>query len=123
MKETKFKAFHSKTKEWWYFSLVDLVSNQELKKDWFRLEHRSQYIGLRDKNGNKIYGKCDILCAKSKGGFEHKDTIELGWSSDGRYGFIWSTSRNIVVEQDFIDERYEIIGTIPENPELLPESK
>ena len=123
MQEIKFKALHRKIKKWVYFSLNELVQNQEFREAWFWLEQRSQYIGLKDKNGDEIYEECDILGVKSKDGFEQRDTIEIGWSSDDRYGFIWSTSRKIVVEQDLIDERYEIIGNIYENPELAPKSK
>lgn len=79
-----------------------------------------QFTGLKDKNGKEIYEKSDVLsCGPSKDGFVYKDTVEFGWSKDDEYGIIWSTSKNIVRKQDFINERYEVIGNIYENPELL----
>ncbi len=73
-----------------------------------------QYTGLKDKNGKEIYFKFDVISFR-----DHQDTIELGWSKNNEYGLIWSTSKNIITKQDEINIRYEIIGNIKENPELL----
>lgn len=74
--------------------------------------------GLLDKNGNEIY-EGDVISCKNSRGFEHKDTIKIGWALHGEYGFLWSTSKMIVSEPDCISERYQIIGNIYENPELI----
>src|SRR5438093_279573 len=76
-----------------------------------------QYTGLKDKLGKEIY-EGDILSCKSKNGFEHRSTLRVGWSEDDKYGWCWDSGA-IVTGVDFIDERYEVIGNIYENPELL----
>src|SRR5919109_2421870 len=114
----KFK-FYDKKRQWrmdvlaidWEKGIVvGLYGGQH----WISLiEHGDlmQYTGLKDKYRKEIYEKSDVLSCKAKSGFEHRDTIELGWSNKDEYGYIWSTSRNIVSKQDFLSERYEIIGT------------
>lgn len=136
MSEVKFRAWqphHSLHREPGMYTVADLVfygSNEDgggeafffvgdelatsTSSEYFKDIKLMQYTCLKDKNGKDIYANCDIL--ETDG---HRDTIELGWSVNDEYGFIWSSSKNIVIKQDFIDERYEIIGNIYENPELL----
>jgi uncharacterized phage protein (TIGR01671 family) len=78
-----------------------------------------QYTGLKDMNGKEIF-EGDILATRpARDGFRHIDSIELGWSRDDEYGYIWANSKYVLRVQDLIDERYEVIGNIYENPELL----
>ena len=76
-----------------------------------------QFTGLTDKNGKEIFEGDILRCG------EMKDTIELGWATgeatDNGYGFIWSASKNLVAKVDDISGRFEVIGNVWENPELL----
>ena len=78
-----------------------------------------QYTGLQDKNGKEIY-EGDIVAVK-----KFKWIIAMGCSTDGEYGWLQKRIGDdvgksyIITENDGIDERYEVIGNIYENPELL----
>jgi hypothetical protein len=83
------------------------------------------FTGLSDRNGKEIW-EGDIL--RPVGKIDYLATINIGWSQDGEYGFYWKSKfigqkmlkiGCIVREVDQISERYEVIGNIYENPELL----
>ena len=119
-RESKFKAWDKKKGKFVFegtFADIRHVGGKLNFTTWEWI----QSTGLKDKNGKEIY-EGDILSCKSKAkdGFEHRSTLRLGWSEDDEYGWCWD-SGTIVRGVDFIDERYEVIGNIFENPELLEE--
>ena len=78
-----------------------------------------QYTGLKDKKGKEIY-EGDVVAVR-----EYKWVVEMGYSTDGEYGWLQKRvgmdggKSYIITENDGIDERYEVIGNSYENPELL----
>ena len=80
-----------------------------------------QYTGLTDKNGKKIF-EGDI-CRNTKNG----ETFSVKWHGT-MAGFVWNKRRKDVSLYDFGElfrafDKYEVIGNIHDNPELLEESK
>ncbi len=77
-----------------------------------------QYTGLTDKNGTKIF-EGDI-CRKFKSG----DCVSVAWHGT-MAGYVWSkrkeNNRYIFDFGDLfrVSDKYEVIGNIHDNPELL----
>jgi uncharacterized phage protein (TIGR01671 family) len=80
-----------------------------------------QYTGLKDMNGKEIY-EGDVLTVTSKSDYKYITTIGLGWTDDDEYGWYWLSNqgtKNIIRDIYMVAERYEVIGNIYENPDLL----
>ncbi len=78
-----------------------------------------QYISLKDKNRKEIY-EGDILSIKIYGGdkviVEGKTVVEF---KDGCFGVIWGHDKAFLSLNSFFKAKFEVIGNIYENPELL----
>ena len=109
MEEIKFRAFHRKTKEWWYFDLNDLLRSEELKKNWYWLEQRSLYTGRKDKYGKEIY-EGDIIDEETPSARRY----QVRWVDDG-----FCLSIPPYHTRHFRDASHmKVIGNMVENPEL-----
>lgn len=76
-----------------------------------------QYTGLTDKNGKRIF-EGDI-CRNTKTG----KIVSVKWHGT-MAGFVWSKRKENSHLSDFGElfrayDKYEVIGNIPDNPELL----
>ena len=125
MREIKFRVWSKKYPCMWYYPDFSLNRILDEKNDW---EILMQYTGLKDKNGKEIY-EGDIV--KGKPEIKYKDATEIyeplfkieWFDNESAFGFeeitivgqkerfFYQTSAN----------RYEVIGNIYENPELIKE--
>lgn len=78
-----------------------------------------QYTGLKAENGKEIY-EGDILSIKIYSGdkviVEGKTVVEF---KDGCFGVIWGHDKAFLSLNSFFKAKFEVIGNIYENPELL----
>ncbi|MGM8224554.1 YopX family protein (plasmid) [Clostridium perfringens] len=78
-----------------------------------------QYTGLKDENEKEIY-EGDILSIKiysrDKVIVEGKTVVEF---KDGCFGVIWGHDKAFLSLNSFFKAKFEVIGNIYENPELL----
>ena len=130
MREIKFRAWSDRANLMFY-DIVGAVGENPIQPDGTGYYHSleameiMQYTGLHDKNGKEIY-EGDIvthpLCVKEP--HDVDEPCETFWGrivfevDRGQY-FAINTKRNgyvIVMEEAY---KFEVIGTIYENPELL----
>ncbi|EPB8155459.1 YopX family protein [Clostridium perfringens] len=110
--------------------MVTLIAEEESDKSHYVLDYEDgieaeilQYTGLKDKNGKEIY-EGDILSIKIYSGdkviVEGKTVVEF---KDGCFGVIWGHDKAFLSLNSFFKAKFEVIGNIYENPELLEGKK
>lgn len=101
----------------WHEDTEDYYGN--FKEANGTLDNLMQYTGLKDKNGKEIY-EGDILSIKIYSGdkviVEGKTVVEF---KDGCFGVIWGHDKAFLSLNSFFKTKFEVIGNIYENPELL----
>lgn len=87
--------------------------------DWYEVDAATvgQYTGLLDKNGKRIF-EGDI-CRNTKTG----EIVSVKWHGT-MAGFVWNKRKEDSNLSDFgelfrVYDKYEVIGNIHDNPELL----
>ena len=129
-REIKFRVWDKQRKQWCpdYFGNSKYTINQTFKDDTVIFQ---QYTGLKDKNGEEIY-EGDIVRVNRFFVRPYVKNGEIDWkSSDGdvEVGVVfYGSDAKFLVEYRSYDDiedahnipnRYEVIGNIFENPELL----
>lgn len=107
MREIKFRAWDKNEKRWLSFLEVNLAGfRNEISFYQDTSFELMQYTGLKDKNGKEIY-EGDIMRVLDEVGQVYYDDNNVCFCID--------------VERDYNPciGRYEVIGNIYENPELL----
>ena len=138
MRELKFRAFDTENKTWTFVTLGDLICGactengdkplSGAKQVW------EQYTGLKDKNGKEIYEgdiveRKKLILAREMAipgwGKDHTDVrrATIVFENGSFYGRSVEAGLNFEYSWDELEEFFEIIGNIHENPELLEEEK
>lgn len=125
--EKKFRAWHTKQNEWWYFTLDELIdagNKNEIQRHGQFLINRTSFAGLNDKNRKEIF-EGDILNFwwPVNGPDGEEDFIPLVVVIDFHGGAFWFKGGGYTdCNWHFYNaENREIIGNIYENPELIPQ--
>ena len=130
-RDIKFRIYDTDEKQMFYQEDIDYIDfftgivfiREEDGYDYL-IDSRSdgklmQYTGLKDKNGKEIYER-DILSIKIYSGdkviAEGKTVVEF---KDGCFGVIWGHDKAFLSLNSFFKAKFEVIGNIYENPELL----
>lgn len=123
MREIKFRALYAGV--WYYFSLDDIMSLiyvDSLKSDeygFYKGKHKTQFTGLKDKNGVEIYEGDIVKCGYGYGEvIFHVGCFMVQWIEDKGADMEFLFSRNGRRARDNYDE-FEIIGNIYQHPELI----
>jgi hypothetical protein len=106
-REIKFRALYEGN---WYYQTLEEVITITLAA--FRNgKHKSQYTGLKDKNGTEIY-EGDIVVKSANGNSYQSMPFEVVWNK-AQAGFNIAKGKN---------HHYEKLGNIYQNAELLKEA-
>lgn len=108
MRDIRFRAWDGKNMFYNWINLAVVGTNFELM----------QFTGLIDKKGKEIY-EGDIVQVKKDDWW--RPSIEFGWSKDDEYGWLmnYKGQKHLITGVDRVAERFEVIGNIYENPDLL----
>lgn len=148
MREIKFRGKSKYVNEWCYGSYIftNDNTNNPFRTHPFKESHRivfwvagdwnmggwvdeevipetiGQYTGLKDKNGKEIY-EGDILTWSENGITSNPLVVEFKHGAFGytyTYDFVsFSGNSNFMFNQFDTDIRFEVIGNIHDNPELI----
>ncbi|CCU57683.1 YopX family protein [Bacillus subtilis] len=124
MREIKFRAYHTEKRDGQEFPRMinwdELLNNDEeeltcyFRNEFSNVSPLMQYTGLKDKNGREIY-EGDIVID------ERKSSAEVVFD-DGCFcviGYLGDLRTHPLRDSLFCGERFEVIGNIYEDPELL----
>ncbi|MCR1994393.1 YopX family protein [Bacillus subtilis] len=127
MREIKFRAYHTEKRDGQEFPRMmewdEILNNDEeelacyFKNEFSNVSPLMQYTGMKDKNGREIY-EGDIVID------ERKNSAEVVFD-DGCFcviGYLGDLRTHPIRDSLFCGERFEVIGNIYENPELLEAS-
>lgn len=96
------------------------IKHSDITSTQVNLETVGQFIGLLDKNGKEIYDG-DIIARKYRGSYQEHQKIEYSNTPDSAYdgemGYFIISYVGYSLPEDF--EKFEVIGNIYENPELV----
>ena len=124
MREIKFRAWNDESNAMGYFTLKELASSSDTTNLITAECPVMQFTGLKDKNRKKIY-EGDIV--RLSDNVIHEGILVKCIWNENRIGFIYEflTGKNKSKCTDMVDDwrKYEVIGNIYENPELLKEDK
>lgn len=107
-----------------YDAYFDAKSYKDIEPYKVIPETVSQFTGLTDKNGVKIFENDVVSCEDGDGGYEHQDLCyHNGTIAYGNYGFYITDRQSITLRDMYIDNNtcneIEVVGNIFDNPELL----
>ncbi|WP_332286659.1 YopX family protein [Bacillus velezensis] len=127
MREIKFRAYHTEKRDGQEFPRMldwdELLNNDEeelacyFKNEFSNVSPLMQYTGLKDKNGREIF-EGDIVID----GRENSAEVVF---DDGCFcviGYLGDLRTHPLRDSLFCGERFEVIGNIYEDPELLEAS-
>jgi uncharacterized phage protein (TIGR01671 family) len=130
MREIKFRGKGVITNNWLEGSLITTEDGGVIygkSKGGVAKETIGQYTGLKDKNGKEIY-EGDILVWEHKGVKSNPLVVDFSHGSFGYYYtdnnfYSFAGNSNFTFNPFDTDIRFEIIGNIHDNPELIKEEK
>jgi hypothetical protein len=106
MEEIRFRAYHQDQKEWWYFTLDEVMSGEnknEIQRNNSRLSYTTQHTGYSDSKRIRIYDGDVLACS------DGKCVVKF---EDGAFCFV--NRVNWLDEWNWADDsnRFKVVGNI-----------